>query len=374
MKKQTKILIFHSALAPYRIDYFNVLAKHFDTRVIILYNNNYNQNFNQQKLLAECFFKTEYLNSKILIRNRACFGFLKNILKYKPDIVIGGEYSPSAFIPLFWKYILPKKYKMFTICDDSVSIANECKGIRKVLRDFLIKRFDGIFVLSNEVKLWYSNHYDLKYTPIVFPIIREEKNYRTKLLNHISISNKYISDYNLEGYKILLYIGRLAPEKNINAIIQALSESENKKVKLVIVGDGEEKKNLIQLCKSLDIQDRVVFPGRFEGAELIAWYNISEIFILASLYEPYGAVVNEALAAGCYVFCSKYAGASTLIKSGVNGEIFDPRIKSELITLINNYIPKVDCLPSEISNIKDNKMETSFNYYAERVIYNLKNI
>lgn len=373
MNNPPKILIFHSALAPYRIDYFNALAQRFDTKVIILYKNNYNQHFDQNKLLADCHFKVEYLNNKILIRNRACFGFLKNILKYKPDIVIGGEYNPSAFIPLFWKKILFLKYKMFTICDDSISIANECKGIRKILRNFLIKKFDGIFVLSNEVSQWYSNHYKLKYTPIVFPIIRNENKYRNQLFNSLDISNQYIEKFHLQGYKTILYIGRLAPEKNIDYIIKAFSQVHTSNVKLLIIGDGEEKNNLIQLCKSLQIQDKVIFPGRFEGNELIAWYNLSEIFILASLYEPYGAVVNEALASGCYVLCSQFAGSSVLIQDGNNGHIFNP-LNNQLPELIKLYLKKVQDIPYPFTKLKDNKMKEHFNQYTNDVINKLNKV
>lgn len=373
MNNSPKILIFHSALAPYRIDYFNALSQKFDTKVIILYKNNYNQHFDQTKLLADCHFKVEYLDNKILIRNRACFGFLKNILKYKPDIVIGGEYNPSAFIPLFWKKILFLKYKMFTICDDSVSIANECKGMRKILRNFLIKKFDGIFVLSNEVSQWYSNHYKLNYTPIVFPIIRNDNKYRNQLFDSLYISNQYIEQYQLQGYKTILYIGRLAPEKNIKHIIKAFSQVDMNNVKLLIIGDGEEKNNLIQLCEFLQIQDKVIFPGRFEGKELIAWYNLSEIFILASLYEPYGAVVNEALAAGCYVLCSQFAGSSVLIQDGNNGHIFNP-LKNQLPELIKSYLKKVQDTPCSFAKLKNSKMKEHFNQYANEVINNLNNI
>jgi glycosyltransferase involved in cell wall biosynthesis len=67
-----------------------------------------------------------------------------------------------------------------------------------------------------------------------------------------------------------------------------------------------------------------VLPGRYEGDELLAWYLCASGFILPSFYEPFGAVLNEALIFGLRTCCSKYAGSSYLTTVGED-QLFDPK-------------------------------------------------
>ena len=66
---------------------------------------------------------------------------------------------------------------------------------------------------------------------------------------------------------------------------------------MVIIGDGIERKNLEKISEKHS--DRIIFTGRLEGADLLKWDNVADCFILASYQEPFGAVTNEALLAGC---------------------------------------------------------------------------
>ena len=90
---------------------------------------------------------------------------------------------------------------------------------------------------------------------------------------------------------------------------------------LVIVGDGKEEQNLKR--QSASLQKDVIFTGHLEGNELYAWYNVGDVFCLPSYLEPYGAVTNEALLAGCRVVISEKAGSACLVNKN-NGEIIAP--------------------------------------------------
>jgi glycosyltransferase involved in cell wall biosynthesis len=64
---------------------------------------------------------------------------------------------------------------------------------------------------------------------------------------------------------------------------------------LVLVGKGKLEEELKTMVAELEISNKVIFPGYFSGNELYAWYYAANVFILPSRYEPFGAVVNEAL-------------------------------------------------------------------------------
>lgn len=110
----------------------------------------------------------------------------------------------------------------------------------------------------------------------------------------------------------MLFVGRLVDVKNLNFLIEVFSDYVllNKNARLILVGDGDKKNELKNLVLNLNIQDYVLFTGRYENEELYAWYKIADYFILPSTSETFGAVVNEALIAGLPVLCSNLAGAS----------------------------------------------------------------
>lgn len=262
----------------------------------------------------------------VLPQNRVLnIGYLYYILKYKPDIVIGAEYGLPTILPYLYKKLFLRKYTVYTICDDSIDIAENGGSLaRKKLRNYFVKRLDGLILVSQDVARWYSSHFPLKQPPIVFPIVYNEDLYQRMLGQIMPISKVHQEHFGLKNKKIILFVGRLTEVKNIPLLIKAfykLSDADD--VRLVLVGDGDKKDELKTLVQNLHLEDKVIFAGRFEGDKLYAWYNIANLFVLPSIYEPFGAVTAEALEAGCQVLCSDRAGSSGLINE-TNGKTFDP--------------------------------------------------
>lgn len=355
------ILIFHSALAPYRIDFFNEISKAFNATIVFLSDNLRNQKFDNQKLIARTNFDAQYLNKKIVLADRDInFGYLSYLNKIQPDLVISGEFGLSVLIPYFFNFLIKKKYKIITICDDSLEIAKNCSGLRKILRNFLITKLDGMILVNSDVGNWYSRNFILKSEPLIFPILQNEKIFREQLEESLPISELYIQKWNLTGKKILLYVGRLTEVKGLDRLLEAFAKAEISQDNcMIIVGDGELKENLIGLSNTLKISDKVFFVGRYEGVDLLAWYNIGSVFVLPSHYEPFGAVVNEALLSGCQVICSSKAGASTLIRKGENGNVYDPYDIKSLVSLISLNMKGILGLTEKIQ-VKKSLMIDSF--------------
>ena len=365
-----KLLVFHSALAPYRVDFFNMLGKSFDSFTVFLSRNNRNQPFNMNELFKKTTFDFGYLDKKIVLKDRDFnYGYLNCIKEKKPDIIIGGEYGLPTLLPYLYKIFFNKKYKIFSICDDSLDIAEKCNGIRKIFRNYLISRIDGIIVLSDEVADWYSEKFNLKNKPIVFPLIRNEVSYRDELKQSLQYTKKYIEKYKLQGKKVYLFVGRLEKVKNLELLITSFDKVADTEDVLLLVGDGSQKPELELLVNKLGKKEQIIFCGRYENLELIAWYNLADCFVLPSIYEPFGAVVNEALAAGCPVVCSKYAGSSTLISEN-NGILFDPKKEGDLEKALIDFKNKNTLIPDK-ENVKQNLMNISFQEYISQFTHQI---
>lgn len=124
-----------------------------------------------------------------------------------------------------------------------------------------------------------------------------------------------------------LYVGRLAPEKNVDGLVRAYSQYRNSggTWSLVLVGDGPERATLENLTAGLNVGDSVKFAGFKSTKESTAYYAFAGCFVLASTREPWGLVVNEAMASGLPVIVSSRCGcAEDLVEQGSNGYLFDP--------------------------------------------------
>lgn len=111
-----------------------------------------------------------------------------------------------------------------------------------------------------------------------------------------------------EKTTVMLYVGRLSPEKEIQVLIESylsMHNQTNKKNKLVIVGDGPDRSRLEKMAKHSD----VVFTGSLKGAQLAEVFASADVFVFASQVETFGNVILEAMASALPVVAYQYAAA-----------------------------------------------------------------
>jgi 1,2-diacylglycerol 3-alpha-glucosyltransferase len=130
-----------------------------------------------------------------------------------------------------------------------------------------------------------------------------------------------------------LYVGRLASEKNVSGLITEFASYVHRggTWSLVIVGDGPERPQLEQRCAILGVAPGVQFTGLKGAREIVPYYAFARCFVLPSLREPWGLVVNEAMASGLAVLVSERCGcAEDLVEAGRNGFLFNPTVHGDL--------------------------------------------
>ena len=133
--------------------------------------------------------------------------------------------------------------------------------------------------------------------------------------------------------RYFLYVGRLAVEKNLARLVQAFAAYRQRggEWSLVLAGDGPLRGELETLTAELGLSRSVCFTGMRRTNELPAYYAFASCFILPSTREPWGLVVNEAMASGLPVLVSSQcACAADLVEQGVNGSVFNPFDESGL--------------------------------------------
>jgi len=127
--------------------------------------------------------------------------------------------------------------------------------------------------------------------------------------------------YNWNREKVLVSVGRLAEEKNVQTLLSAVAQvmQENDDVRLLLVGDGPLRGDLEKYAKKLGVVERVKFTGRIPFDQVPAHLKAADIFCFASITETQGLVTMEAMAAGLPVVAVDATGTSDSVEHNVEG-------------------------------------------------------
>ena len=136
---------------------------------------------------------------------------------------------------------------------------------------------------------------------------------------------EYKASLGLSGKKMILYAGRFAPEKDIPCLLRAaeLLHRGHDDFVVCLIGKGESKAELERMTETLGLLDCVRFYDYQLMPKLAEYYSAADVFVLPSSFEPWGLVVNEALACRVPVIASDACGCvDDLIVPGQNGDVF----------------------------------------------------
>ena len=129
-----------------------------------------------------------------------------------------------------------------------------------------------------------------------------------------------VARYGLEGKRIIVHVGRVSYEKDIDMVIRAMSKVD---AHLLIVGKGPAKEDMERLVGELGLEDKITFTGFVSDEELPRFYNMADMVISASKFETQGLTILEAMATGKPVACRNGRAFAEIVKDGVNGYLFD---------------------------------------------------
>lgn len=119
---------------------------------------------------------------------------------------------------------------------------------------------------------------------------------------------------------LILVVSRLVRHKNLEAGIKATQRLKEKNLRLVIAGDGPDRKRLETLANQ-----QVEFKGDVRGAELDKLYSACDLVLYPVIWEPFGLVPIEAMRHGKPIVCSQESGVAEIINEARCGFLIDPR-------------------------------------------------
>lgn len=280
----------------YKINLFNRIAQKKNILVIFLKETDCQRNNDFYK--GERNFKFISLaNNNALIKAIKFLTLLKSI-NYSLIIIGGWDYIEFWIVSL----LCPKK-KNGLILESSV-FESKTSGLKGFIKKIFISRISHIYASG---KAQSDLSYALKFTG------------KLKITKGVGIFNYSppLSFYKSDSVTNFLYVGRLSSEKNLEQLVKIFNSLPN--LSLNIIGFGPLETHLITISK-----ENIIFLGAIANSELFAYYRSNDVFILPSLSEPWGLVVEEALNNGIPVIVSDKVGcAPEIVRNDINGLIFD---------------------------------------------------
>jgi len=281
------------------------------------------------------------------------------IKKIKTDVILAQNIEIGKYVYLLNK-LIKKPYVIWARGSD-VNFLFEGKKDRTLKR--ALKKADAVISLTDDMKEKIKKFCDRDV--IVIP-----NGIDLKLFEDISkkgLREKYGLN---KTDKVILYVGTLRPVKGLPNLIEAVKTIDDKNKRLLIVGRGEERENLENLVKKLEIEKIVTFIGRVPNKEVFEYMAASDILVLPSLSEGFPNVILEAMASGLPVVTTKVGGLPKIVNEGVNGFLVDSKNSKQLSEKIFLLL-KDEKLRGEISKNNLNEVKK---YSWERVIDQLEKV
>ncbi|NNL82368.1 MAG: glycosyltransferase family 4 protein, partial [Winogradskyella sp.] len=214
-----------------------------------------------------------------------------------------------------------------------------------ILKTFIRERryhkyFDKVFAIGEDAQEWYrfwgfSEHQIIPFT------------YSVESTGQSNLSDQ-ISKETLN----LIFVGSLIKLKGLKRLFMELNKLETK-IRLDIFGDGEELNALEKLNSNLLQHHTVNFLGVKPNNKIREIIEQYDCLVLPSIYDGWGAVVNEALMSGLFVLCSDRCGAKELIHHKFNGIVFSHKRNNSLRNALHYCVNNLDDIRSRKKEIME---------------------
>jgi len=302
---------------------------------------------------------------------------IKQIKKWKIDVIHSQtEFGVGTLARIVGKQLnIPIVHTYHTLYDDYIYYVTKGyfeEASKKLLEYFTKfycdKTISELIVPTEKVKEEVMDRYGIEKEVNVIP-------------NGIEIErfyDEFIKPNVLEGFKkeygikssdfVIEFLGRVAHEKNISFLINAMTKlvSYSKNIKLVICGSGNALDDLKKEVKKKKLEENIIFTDRYPYDMAPYYYHLGSVFVMASITETQGMTVIEALASSRCVVCIDDKSYKDVVIDNYNGLIF--KNEKDYIEKIKYLYENREVLKEMQLNARKSVIKFSSDYFASSVL------
>lgn len=338
MKRRLKVLLLHGEAAPYRLALFESLNQEVDLEVYECQHGRVGRMWS--------------IPSRGHSFKRRCLEFLRigpftinytlsfSLIFRRYDVYILGDYHRVLFSTLI-AFSLAKLFGKALVMWSSSINDNYVERYKRMIDEYILRPIFNFFYLHSDALTAYG---EATKRHLIKTGVNPQNIFTgtqvvciTKLVGDIHYACAMRGHPSFKGKKVILSVCYFERRKGLDYMIDAYKSLNRDDAILVLAGAGKEEARLKELAKAKS--DSIYFPGYVEGEEKAYYYSIADIFVLPTLCDEWGLVINEAMAFGLPIITTEHAGCAEELVKG-NGFIVEARsalaLKEAMERLLND--------------------------------------
>ncbi len=214
---------------------------------------------------------------------------------------------------------------------------------------------DRVIAVSAHTKYAIIREYDIPSNKI--EVVHNSVDHEDLMALDDDNAYRYLAAMKQQGYKIVVNVGRLTIQKGLPNLLQAAKEviARAPKTIFLIVGNGEQERELIELAAELGIGRNVVFTGFQRGKNWRDAFAVGDLFVMPSISEPFGLTPLEAIGYGTPALISKQSGVAEVVHNALKVDFWDiEEMANQITSLVLNDV------------LRDELLANSYNEYQKQ--------
>lgn len=302
---------------------------------------------------------------------------IKRIKKWNLDVIHSHtEFGVGTFARIIAKQLnIPLVHTYHTMYEDYIHYITHGhfnKSSKKLVQHFTNfycdKTASELIVPSKKTYDMFKEKYKYDRNIYIIPTGMDVENFDINKLDKSKVNSLKEKYGLLNDDFVIVFVGRLAEEKNIEFLLNAHPQlvKRNNKIKLLIVGDGPDADKYKKISEKLKMNDNIIFTGAIPRDDMPYYYALGNVFSTASKSETQGLTVIEAMAASLPVIAIEDESFLDSVVDGLNGYIF--KNKSGYVKSVEKIFENKDIYNQMRKQAKITSQEHSLKYYGDRVL------
>ena len=260
----------------------------------------------------------------------------KVVSKYQIELIHAHWILPQGFVAVLYKKLFNPRIKILVTAHGADFLGDEYSLNRRI-RDLFIKFiFNNIDLLTTVSSANKNLLKELGYKQdiYVYPMGVDTEYFSPKKFN-LELKEKY----NKNGF-IILFVGAIIERKGVRYLINAMPKIINKfpNIKLLVMGDGNLKNEMLNLARKLKISDNVIFLGYIQQDLKPDFFAIADLFVFPSLSEGFGLVNIEAMSCGTIPIVSDLEVFKDIVTDDKTGFVIKRNNSKEISVKVINAL------------------------------------
>lgn len=258
------------------------------------------------------------------------------LMEYKPDVVHAHDWLTfEAGVLAKKNYGIPLIAHVHATEYDRSGMNGGNPVVIAVEREGLMMA-DKIIAVSETTRRMIHEKYDIPLEKIDVVYNSLDEDFLSSAYHYDDDDYRYLEAMKEIGYTVISTVGRFTVQKGLANMMRAAAKALSKEPKLIFVfaGDGEQKQELLEMSAEYKISKNVVFTGFVRGKQLRDIYQVSDIFVMSSISEPFGLTALEAAHHGDVLILTKQSGVAEVLRSAMEYDFWDVnKLADEIVAI-----------------------------------------